>query len=80
MIEAAAQLASFMVHHVGVASGFLGFAGVDDVKFRGAVTPPARFLIVGRALELKRRRVICALQGFVDGAMVFEGQITGMPI
>lgn len=80
MIEAAAQLASYMAHHAKIVGGFLGFAGVDKVKFRGAVTPPARFLVVGQGVSLKSRRVICNTQGFVGRDMVFEGEITGMPV
>lgn len=79
MIETAAQLASYQYHtHFRDAGGFLGFVGVDAVKFRGSVQPPARFVVVGRALELKRRRMICAVQGFSGTQLVFEGQITGM--
>ncbi|MFN0134600.1 MAG: 3-hydroxyacyl-ACP dehydratase FabZ family protein [Phycisphaerae bacterium] len=80
MIESAAQLASYFYHQCYPEVGFLGFAGVDAVKFRGAVLPPARFLLVGRGLSVKPRRVIIELQGFVDNQMVFEGVITGMPV
>ena len=80
MIEAAAQLASYLTHDTLGLEGFVGFAGVDRVKFRGTVTPPCRFVIVGRGKSLKRRRIICECQGFVGNAMVFEAEITGMPV
>jgi 3-hydroxyacyl-[acyl-carrier-protein] dehydratase len=80
MIECAAQLASIMYRRYFPEAGFIGFTGVDRVRFRGVVQPPARLLIVGKAVEAKRRRVICDAQGFVDGQMVFEGRITGMPV
>jgi 3-hydroxyacyl-[acyl-carrier-protein] dehydratase len=80
MIEAAAQLASYLYHRLFPDLGFLGFAGVDDVKFRGVVAPPCRLVILGRGLQMKPRRMICASQGFVGATMVFEGTITGMPI
>ena len=80
MIEVAAQLASFVTHQVQPEDRFIGFAAVDGVKFRGAIAPPARFLVIGRAKSIKRRRTICDTQGFVDGVMVFEAQITGMPV
>lgn len=80
MIEAAAQLASYLTHRVLGVRGFIGFSGVDKVKFRGAVTPPARYVIVGRGKKVKRRRTLCETQGFVGNTMVFEGEITGMPI
>jgi len=78
MIEVAAQLASYMSLRYLGGHGFLGFVGADGVKFRGAISPPARFVVVGRALEMRKRRTICETQGFVDNAMVFEAVITGM--
>ena len=80
MIEAAAQLASYLTHKLLDMEGFIGFAGVNNVKFRGTVSPPARFLIVGRGKQIRRRRTVCETQGFVDGTMVFEAEITGMPV
>ncbi len=80
MIESAAQLSSYATHRAGYGGRFIGFAGVDAVKFRGAVVPPCRLLIVGRATKLSARRTESVTQGFVDGTMVFEAQITGMPI
>lgn len=78
MIEAAAQLAGYLSHVILHVKGFIGFVGIDKVKFRGTVTPPARFVVVGRGREIKRRRTVCETQGFVDGTMVYEGEITGM--
>jgi 3-hydroxyacyl-[acyl-carrier-protein] dehydratase len=80
MIEAAAQLASFMTHHILGDERFIGFVGLDDVKFRGTVEPPCRFVIVGRGKDVRPRRTICEMQGFVGSAMVFEGVITGMAV
>ena len=80
MIEAAAQLASYMARCMLNFESFMGFAGVDNVKFRGTVTPSCRLVIVGRGKSLKRRRIICECQGFVDHTMVFEAEITGMPV
>lgn len=81
MIEAAAQLASFFTHKlVDLKGRFLGFGGLDEVKFRGTVVPPARLILICKALEVKPRRSLCYVQGFVDNKMVFEGKITGMPL
>ncbi len=80
MIEAAAQLASFMMLRWLKLDGFIGFAGVDGVKFRGQVVPGDRFHLVGIKTDLRKRRSICNIQGLVRGTMVFEGQVTGMPI
>lgn len=81
MIETAAQLASYLYTTYFAKSGqFLGFTAVDNVKFRGVVEPPCRFYVVGRATQVKPRRVVCDTQGFVNGTLVFEGTITGMPV
>jgi 3-hydroxyacyl-[acyl-carrier-protein] dehydratase len=80
MIEVAAQLASFAAHRYLKHDRFIGFAGVDQAKFRGTVTPPARFVVLGRQVELKPRRIIMATQGYVDGVIVFEAEITGMTV
>ncbi len=78
MIEAAAQLVSYYVTNLDPEKGFIGFGGVDKVKFRGTVTPGQRIIFLGRMLQIRSRRCVGATQGFVDGQMVYEGEITGM--
>ena len=80
MIEAAAQMAAYCSHVLLATDRFLGFTGVDNVKFRGTVEPPCRLLLLGDAASVRPRRVICHAQGLVDDKMVFEGTITGMPL
>lgn len=79
MIETAAQLVSYaaLVQSENK-SGFLGFAAVDGVKFRGSVLPGQRLVMMAKMVEFRPRRCIADTQGFVDGKMVFEGTITGM--
>jgi 3-hydroxyacyl-[acyl-carrier-protein] dehydratase len=80
MIEAGAQLASYItIIRLGTLK-FMGFAGVDKVKFRGQVVPGDRLVIIGHELECKPRRSICAVQGLVRGTLMFEATVTGMPI
>jgi 3-hydroxyacyl-[acyl-carrier-protein] dehydratase len=80
MIEAAAQLAGFFGKRVLGMDRFVGFGGVDKVKFREAIVPPARLYILAHAIEIRPRRIICDVQGVVDGRLAFEGQITGVPM
>ena len=80
MIEVAAQLSSYAFHRRVPGDLFMGFTGVDAVKYRGVVEPPCRFVVVGRGREIRRRRLITECQGFVDTKMVFEAVITGMPL
>ena len=80
MIEAAAQLASYLFLDEAKDTEFMGFIGCDNVKFRGQVVPGDRLHILGVELKRNSRRIICQLQGVVDGSLVFEAKITGMPI
>lgn len=82
MIEAAAQLASvgYKLFRSGEDERFVGFGGVTDVKFRRPVTPPARMLLLGKCVDLRSRRAIFETQGMVDGRIVFEATIIGMPM
>lgn len=78
MMETAAQLVSYYVMSQMPDKGFLGFGGVDDVKFRGSVSPGDKVLMLGKMLEMRSRRCIGATQAMVDGKIVYEGIITGM--
>jgi len=80
MLEAAAQMAAFLSHLLRPDERFLAFGGVDAVKFRGTVVPPTRLYLLLKAVEIKPRRTIADAQGIVDGKLVFEGRITGLPI
>ena len=80
MIEVAAQLSSYLKSIMLGGDGFFGLAGVDQVKYRGTVEPPCRFVVVGRGVEVRPRRTKCQTQGFVDGTMVFEAVISGMAV
>lgn len=80
MIETAAQLCSVCYRTIIGGEGFLGFAGVEGVKFRGTVTPPARFVVVAVSKSLRPRRMVCTCQGFIGDDMVFEAEIAGMPV
>jgi 3-hydroxyacyl-[acyl-carrier-protein] dehydratase len=81
MVECAAQLAVFAMHRIQPGfKGFVAFGGIDNAKFRDSVTPPSTVLLVGRAVEIRPRRVVCDVQAFVEGRMVFEGRITGMRV
>ena len=78
MVESAAHLASYVSALLMKHTRFLGFGGIDETKFRESIAPPAKLYLVGRAEQLKPRRTICAIQGFVEGRMVFESRITGL--
>ena len=78
MMETSAQLVSYYVMSADASRGFLGFGGIDGVKFRGEVTPGTQIVILGKMIEERRRRCVGATQAYVDGRLVYEGTITGM--
>jgi 3-hydroxyacyl-[acyl-carrier-protein] dehydratase len=80
MIEAAAQMSSLYYKKVLSDPRFMGFGGVDGVKFRGQVVPGDRLLLLGQVVELRNRRAVFDTQGVVGDRLVFEARITGMPI
>jgi len=80
MIEAAAQMCSLYYKRVTQDPRFLGFGGVDGVRFRGQVVPGDRLLLLGQAIEIRNRRAVFDTQGVVGDRLVFEARITGMPM
>ncbi len=79
MIEAAAQLSAFSQQLlVPVPGAIMGFGGVDKAKFRDSIYPPARIIFIGRPTDTRLRRFRSEVQGFVDGTMAFEAEISGI--
>ncbi len=78
MIEAAAQLASVYVKHFMQWPGFVGFGGVDKVRFRPSVEPGQRLHILLQKNWVRHGRVGCSVQGLVKGTLVFDGEIIGV--
>ena len=80
MIEMAAQLSSIIFHLKLDPAGekFFGFGGVNNVKFRGSVEPGCDLLMIAKAKKVSSRIAVFESQGFVEGKMVFEGDITGI--
>lgn len=81
MCETAAQLASYFTQrHKLMDSPVLGFAGLKDVRFRGVVHPGERFVIVAQLLKIRRMMLTSQFQCFVQGNMVCDGILKGIPL
>jgi 3-hydroxyacyl-[acyl-carrier-protein] dehydratase len=81
MCEAAAQLCSYYTATQGLLQGdFIGFGGLENVRFRSPVRPGDRLVLVGKALRLHRRQTIFNVQGFVGLTMTFHADILGVPL
>src|SRR6185295_2009726 len=80
MIEALAQLTSFYIGRAFPDIGFIGFGGVDEVRFRAPVVPGQRLVMVGKAVSIRSRMAIFDTQGWLDGKLVVEAKITGVKV
>jgi 3-hydroxyacyl-[acyl-carrier-protein] dehydratase len=81
MCEAAAQLCSYYIGSQALMSGdFVGFGGLENVRFRGTVKPGDRLVMIAKAIRMHRRQVTCHVQGFVGTTMVFHADVIGMPL
>lgn len=82
LCECAAQVASFFARKFNILSGdFLGFGGMDDVRFRIPVIPPCRLILMAQLTSHRAgRRAEFAFQGFVNDRLVFSGSMIGVPI
>lgn len=80
--EAAAQLARFYTRRAGLLGGdFVGFGGLDDVRFRAPVFPGSRLDLLARAVRIKEGRLAqFEFQGFVAGTLAFNGRMTGVAV
>ena len=81
MCEASAQLCSYytMTQHE-IPGDFLGFGGLENVRFRSPVRPGERLILVAKETRFNRRQMVFNVQGFVQDRMVFHGDIIGMPL
>lgn len=80
MLEMAAQTAAVLAKYSGGFEGFIAYGGVTDCRFREPAIPPARLFILSSDRETRPRRIVSDTQGIIDGRLIFEAQVTGMPM
>lgn len=82
LCECAAQLAGFYARKYELLHGdFLGFGGMEEVRFRAPVFVGDRLLIMVKLTNLRPgRRAEFDFQGFVKDKMVLSGCMIGVPI
>ena len=80
MIEAAAQLSTYdyLKRNPPKTDIFLGFGGLDSVRFRGLVEPGVRLVFASKGLRVRSRMFTYAVQGFVERSLVFEAEVLGI--
>lgn len=80
MVESAAQMSSFAVKRIHGLGGFIGFASIDNAKFRKTVEPGQRLYLACWIKVFNRRKFTAVVQGFVNGAMAFDCEISGLNV
>lgn len=85
MVESLAQLCSFFFlqelwKEVGAKPGFMGFGGIDEVRFRMTVTPPGKLILAVRIDQLRPRASQWTAQGFYQGKLAVEGKIMALAV
>lgn len=83
MCEAAGQLVSFYVRHFDILSAgdFIGFGGLDRVRFRHPVFPGTRLMLGARAKRIDPRfGATFQLQGYANGRVVFSGEMVAVTL
>ena len=78
IIEAAAQLSSFLYYKRSGKTWFAGFTRIENVAFRGQVLPGDELILLSSEVKYSPKRFITQVQGLVRNQIVFEGLITGM--
>jgi 3-hydroxyacyl-[acyl-carrier-protein] dehydratase len=82
MLEAAAQLCSYITQRYDLMGAeMVGFGGLEDVRFRDPVLPGSRLWLICQMDKVRRGRMIVSrFQGVVDGSIVVDGVLKGIPI
>jgi len=80
--ECAAQLGGFYARRYDLIGGdYLGFGGMDEVRFRKPVFPNSRLDLVAKVTRVMARRLAqFNFQGFVNGELMFEGRMLGVTV
>ena len=79
MCESAAQLTCYYNLANKVTRGALiGLGGVENGRFRKAVVPGDRLVLVGKGLKVRSRLTHFDVQGFVNGDLAFSVEILGV--
>ena len=82
MVEAAAQLCSFMSRDFIPMRDdqMFGFGGINAVRFRGSVKPGERLLLAPSLSRLRRTMGIFRVEAYSGTEMAFEGDVIGVAL
>ncbi len=91
MVETAAQLSTFLYRYKmemldGGVKNFVGFAGINDTRFRSPVAPGDTLTLIIKERKFTPRRILAETQAYIGcengqlGKLVFETTILGMQL
>jgi len=80
--EVAAQLASYfsIKYRVMAEATTMGFAGLDQVRFRGMVRPGDRLVVQAKLVTVRQILITAKFVGLVNNELVCEGILKGVPL
>jgi 3-hydroxyacyl-[acyl-carrier-protein] dehydratase len=79
MCEAAAQLSAYYTLATGVVSGVVfGLGGIENTRFRRAVRPGERLVLVGKGNRVRPRMTNFNIQGYVGDELAFHTDVIGV--
>ncbi|MEK6239294.1 MAG: beta-hydroxyacyl-ACP dehydratase [Planctomycetales bacterium] len=83
MCESAAQMASYFTQKYDLMGlkedQFMGFGGMEDIRFRGTVRPGDRMILEEKLIRIRRGAMsVARFQAFVGADLVCEGVIKGV--
>ncbi len=82
MCESAAQLCSYYAHKMNMTDDqhIIGFAGLDDIRFRGVVVPGDKLIVIIKKVKMNRMLLSCDFQCFVGNQLVCHGNVKGAAV
>lgn len=81
--EVAAQLCSYFAQRMQLlgADATLGFGGLNEVRFRGVVTPGRRLFVGCQLIRVRKGKLITSrFEAVADRKIVAEGEILGVAL
>jgi 3-hydroxyacyl-[acyl-carrier-protein] dehydratase len=82
LCEAAAQLTAYYTRSEGIAlkDGVMGLGGVEETRFRRAVRPGERVILVGQGVRVRPRYTHFNVQGYVGAELAFHTDVIGVSL
>lgn len=82
MCEAAAQLCCYytLSHGIHAPGALMGLGGIENTRYRRAVRPGERLVLVGKGVRVRPRLTQFNVQGYVDGQLAFHTDVIGVAL